>query len=70
MKQKVETKIQVHGMHCEHCAKSVQNVIMSLDNVQKVKVNVAGDVTIISNGEIDKVALTRAIDELGYEIEF
>lgn len=44
--------ISIEGMHCEHCAKKVENTLSSIEGVNKVKVNLSKKEAIITSKSI------------------
>ncbi len=61
--------IYVEGMHCEHCAKKVENALKTLEGVLKVKVNLnSKEVVIISKETIADEKLREIIESLDYQI--
>ena len=47
MFSKNKKTISIEGMHCEHCAKKVENTLSSIEGVNKVKVNLSKKEAII-----------------------
>ncbi len=67
--RKIKKTIKIEGMHCEHCAKKVETALSNLDNVKKVKVNLAkkqADMTL--EKEIDDKLIKDAISELDFKV--
>ena len=63
------TTFTVAGMTCGHCVAAVTAEVSKLDNVVEVDVDLAtGEVTVRSDGPVDRVALAAAVDEAGYEV--
>ena len=63
------TTYQVQGMTCGHCVHAVSTEVGGLPGVQKVDVDLgAGEVTVTSDGELDREAVRAAVDEAGYEL--
>lgn len=65
-----ELNLQVSGMSCQHCVKSVTESVMALDGVEKADVSLEGasvaiayDESKVSTGEI-----AEAIEDQGYEV--
>lgn len=57
---------KVDGMHCNHCAKKIEEGLLNI-NIDKVKVNLSkGEVTVKSNEEIDLESVKKVITELGF----
>ncbi|SOC21880.1 copper chaperone [Ureibacillus xyleni] len=63
--------LNVKGMSCGHCVKSVEGAVGALEGVDQVKVNLeAGQVNVAFNNEtvtLDKIK--EAIDDQGYDVE-
>ena len=61
--------IYVEGMHCEHCAKKVENALLSLDGALKVKVDLNHkEVTLSSKEPIADEIIQKAIEALDYQV--
>ena len=64
--------LEVSGMTCGHCVKSVTEELGRVDGVKNVEVAlVAGGVSrvlVSSAGALDPDAVAAAIDEAGYEL--
>ncbi|MDI7741020.1 copper chaperone CopZ [Lysinibacillus fusiformis] len=62
--------LNVKGMSCGHCVKSVEQSVGALDGVEQVSVNLeAGRVNVAYNDQ--KVSLAKikeAIDDQGYDV--
>lgn len=59
--------IKVDGMHCEHCAKKVNDAILKIDKNVKVKVDLScGEVTIISKDNVDIESVKKNVNETGF----
>ncbi|MBB5154584.1 heavy-metal-associated domain-containing protein [Saccharopolyspora phatthalungensis] len=59
----------VSGMTCGHCAKSVTEELSGLPGVTDVQVAVeSGQVSVISDRELGRDAVSAAITEAGYTI--
>lgn len=62
--------ISIEGMHCEHCAKKVENILSSIEGVSKVKVNLSKNEAIIkSKSIIDNTAIKEVFKDLDFEIK-
>ncbi|MFM9370246.1 heavy-metal-associated domain-containing protein [Streptomyces sp. Da 82-17] len=65
----VTTVYQVTGMTCGHCEGAVSAEISELPGVTSVKaVAATGQVTVVSDAELDEAAVRAAVDEAGYEL--
>ena len=63
------TTFTVVGMTCGHCVAAVTEEVSKLDHVNRVDVDLAtGAVTVESDGPIDPVQFSAAVDEAGYEV--
>jgi len=64
--------LEVSGMTCEHCVKSVTEELGQLDGARSVEVALVSGgvsrVTVSSIGALDPDAVAAAIDEAGYEL--
>lgn len=62
--------LNVNGMSCGHCVKSVESSVGALEGVDQVKVNLeASEVNVAFNS--DKVTLDKikeVIDDQGYDV--
>ncbi len=68
---KVEEKaktIVVHGMSCNHCAKTVQDAVMKLHNVKDVQVDLQHNHVHV-DGDVDLKEVKNAIESAGYTTE-
>lgn len=63
--------LNVSGMSCGHCVKSVEGSVGELEGVDQVKVNLEdGQVTVSFDNEIVTLEkIKETIDEQGYEVE-
>ncbi|MDI3387021.1 heavy-metal-associated domain-containing protein [Streptomyces sp. B-S-A8] len=60
---------QVTGMTCGHCEGAVSAEISELPGVTSVEaVAATGQVTVVSEAELDEAAVRAAVDEAGYEL--
>jgi copper chaperone len=65
----VVSEYTVTGMVCQHCVSSVTQELGALQGVTDVQVELAtGQVTVTSEGPLDRDAVRAAVDEAGYEI--
>ncbi|QIW16762.1 hypothetical protein A4G20_10700 [Pasteurellaceae bacterium RH1A] len=62
-------ELQVQGMTCGGCAKSVQKVLSALDGVSQVEVDWQAGLArlIFDPAKIEQAALIEAIEEAGFE---
>lgn len=59
--------IRVEGMMCKHCASKVEEELVKIDGIDKVKVDLdKKQVTIFSKGEVDLEKVKKAIEGLEY----
>ena len=60
---------QVIGMTCEHCARSVTEELLEVAGVRSVDVVVdSGEVTVDSDGPLDREDVVSAVEEAGYQV--
>ena len=57
----------VPGIHCRHCAASIQEEVSTVPGVEDVDVDVDGKVVTIRGQALSDEALRQAIEEAGYE---
>ena len=68
-KNQIKKTIKIEGMHCEHCAKKVENALSELDNVKKAKVNLKKqEASIVLEKEIDNKVITEAIENIDFKV--
>jgi copper chaperone CopZ len=66
----METKINVIGMTCDHCINAVTDELTKIPGVTEVKIDLdSGEVDILSDFEINRIEITTAIEEAGYELK-
>lgn len=69
MFSKNKKTISIEGMHCEHCAKKVENTLSSIEGVNKVKVNLSKkEAIIISKSIIDDQTIKDSFKDLDFTI--
>lgn len=67
--QKIKTIIYVEGMKCNHCSKKVENALLKIDSIKKVKINIEKkEVTIFSKEEVPIGKIKNIIEEIGYQV--
>lgn len=63
----METRYDIQGMTCAHCARSVSEELDSLDGVTSVTVDVeAGTATVVSTAALAEDDVRAAVEEAGY----
>lgn len=66
------TTLEVSGMTCSHCVKSVTSELGQVAGAEAVNVELVpggvSRVTVSSAGPLDPAAVAAAIDEAGYEL--
>ena len=61
--------ISIEGMHCEHCAKKIEETLKNIPNVNKVKVNLSKKEAIItSKSIIDNQTIKDSFKDLDFII--
>jgi len=64
-----QVTLQVQGMSCGHCVKSIENSVGALNGVEKVNVQLeAGKVDVEFNNEVDVQKITDTIEDQGYTV--
>ena len=67
----VRETLQIKGMHCNDCARSLQGGVRQLGGVEDALVNFAGGTMSVAYDEhvVDLDAISRRVGEFGYEVE-
>lgn len=59
--------IEVTGMHCQHCAKAVEDEIKKINGVSKVKADPdKNNATVSMKGDVSDELLVKAVEEAGF----
>lgn len=67
--KKYKKVLIVEGMHCGHCAKKVEDVLMKIDGVVSVKVNLdKKEVIVSSKVELKDSSLYEAVTSIDFEV--
>ena len=61
--------LTVPGMTCGHCEASVIGEVSKLAGVASVDVDLATKLVTVTGSDLDRAAVTAAIDEAGYDVE-
>lgn len=69
-KNKNQVKINISGLHCQHCVMKAKNALEALDNVKKadVKLNETSVIT-LKEPATDYSDILSALTEVGYSGE-
>ena len=60
--------LSIDGMHCEHCAASVEKAVSAVAGVSGAKVNLKKkNVTVSMDQPVDNALLAKAIEEAGFQ---
>ncbi len=64
-------KIDVYGMTCEHCVKTVTKAISSLKGVDSVNVNLKGEYADVTYDDsvVGAAEIKKAVKDAGYDTE-
>jgi len=64
-----QVTLQVEGMSCGHCVKSIENSVGAINGVEKVNVQLeAGTVDVEFNNEVDVKKIKDTIEDQGYTV--
>lgn len=64
-----QVTLQVQGMTCGHCVKSVENSVGALNGVNKVDVSLSnGTVEVEFNNSVNVKQISETIEEQGYTV--
>lgn len=67
--KKIRKIVTIEGMMCNHCKNKVESSLKELENVTKVKVNLANKkAEIYSNAVISDEDIKKNITNLGYQV--
>lgn len=62
----MKTTLQLSGLHCGNCVKSVENALNVLPTVMNVQIELATQIAVIE-GDIAPQLLNDEIENLGFE---
>lgn len=64
-----QVTLEVQGMSCGHCVKSIENSVGAIAGVEKVNVELStGKVDVEFNHEVDVQTITDTIEDQGYTV--
>ncbi|WP_158863265.1 heavy-metal-associated domain-containing protein [Leifsonia sp. AG29] len=65
----MQTRYDVLGMTCDHCARAVSGELSALEGVSAVEVDVEqGTALVTSDGPLDEALVADAVAEAGYSL--
>lgn len=68
MASEMKKIISVSGMHCAHCAKAVEEALISIEGITKAKVDLQKEnVTASMKKDVDDKLIIEAINQKGFE---
>lgn len=68
-KNKIVSKLLVENMHCNSCAKRIEDTLKKNKDIKKVEINLnTKEVLITSTNELDINNIKEAINNLGYNV--
>jgi copper chaperone len=63
------TEVNVAGMTCPHCVRSVTEELTGIDGVSGVEVSLdSGAVTVLADREVGRPEIAAAVDGAGYSL--
>ena len=66
----MKKKIQLEGMSCGHCEKSVSDALQKVSGVSSVEVNLDGKYAIVTcETSVHDDNLKNAVEDAGYEVK-
>ena len=67
---KTKINIEVDGMSCQHCAKSVKNALENLSGVVKAEIDLEKKLAVatLKKAGIPREIINKAIQDAGYKI--
>jgi uncharacterized membrane protein YraQ (UPF0718 family)/copper chaperone CopZ len=63
-----EIKIEIEGMSCDHCARSIRRALMESGSIDSAVVDFKKGEAIVTGGNLDISKLRQAIEGLGYKV--
>jgi copper chaperone len=60
-------ELDITGMTCDHCVRSVTNALKDVEGVQDAVVSLEQKRAVVTADEVDVPALIAAVEEEGYE---
>ncbi len=67
-KRRMETRIEIEGMTCEHCVRAVKNALQAVPHVTDARVQI-GSAVVVTDAPVSVDALRSAVAEEGYRIK-
>ncbi|EGA88660.1 copper insertion chaperone and transporter component [Planococcus donghaensis MPA1U2] len=67
---KEQINLQVSGMSCQHCVKSVEESVMALPGIEKVEVSLENNSVDVAydSSSVDVGQIAEAIEDQGYDV--
>lgn len=62
------TILNVDGMSCEHCVKTITKGLGLIDGVSDVKVNLSDKTVTVTHNNLDIEILKTEIEDMGYDL--
>ena len=60
-------RIEIEGMTCEHCARSIHRALMEVEGVESAEVDFRKGEAIVAGHRFDIEAIAATIEDLGYK---
>ncbi len=60
-------ELDITGMTCDHCVRSVTNALKDVEGVSDAVVSLENKQAVVTAEEVDLAALIAAVEEEGYE---
>ncbi len=67
---KEQINLQVSGMSCQHCVKSVEDSVMALPGIEKVEVSLENNSVDVAydSSAVEVSQIAEAIEDQGYDV--
>lgn len=62
-----EITLKIDGMHCDACAKRLENGLNKKDQIQSAKVDFKSKKAVIQYDEITKEEIEKYIEDIGFQ---
>lgn len=65
----MEKKIMVNNMECNHCKRSVETMIQSIDGIEKAEVDLPNKIVTIHGADVNLNLVREAVEKIGYDYQ-
>jgi len=65
----MEKKVMVNNMECNHCKRSVETMIQSIDGIEKAEVDLPNKIVTIHGADVNLNLVREAVEKIGYDYQ-